>query len=42
MKKIKTKKNGKNIAVYTRDGFDETKLKGYDKQKKDKKNEKTK
>ena len=42
MKKIKKNKNGKNIAVYTRDGFDETKLKGFDKPKKDKKNEKSK
>ena len=42
MKKIKTKRNGKNITIYTRDSFDEAKLKGFDKPKKDKKNEKTK
>lgn len=50
MKKIKRKKNDKvkgkklkkNITIYTPDNFDEEKLKGFDKPKKDKKNEKRK
>ena len=34
MKKIKTKRNGKNITIYTRDSFDEAKLKGFKPKKK--------